>query len=128
MSPLRGWDEEEKLDQMALTASRSSRGMASKDCGHHQDGFSRMRRRWTDLLQLQICSLVRHTLMPNTKLAVLCFDWCYVLPYWFFKLVMKRCSGRIVGGETSGGEGIADIGGGGGGHRGYDSGSRHGVL
>ena len=32
MSARRGWDDDEKLDQMVLTASRSSNGRASRDC------------------------------------------------------------------------------------------------
>lgn len=69
MRARRGCDEEEKLDQTALTASRSSTGKASRDYfggvsfspGNQSNGAC--------LLQFQIGAFVCHSLVTNAEFA-----------------------------------------------------------
>lgn len=66
----RGWEDEEKLDHIALTASRSWTGSASRDCEEEvskKEGCEVRSQNRRYLLQLQIGSFVGHPLMAHAQ-------------------------------------------------------------
>jgi hypothetical protein len=67
MSARRACDEEEKLDQTALTASRSSTGKASRDYFRGVSFSAGKQREGACLLQLQIGAFVCHSLVTNAE-------------------------------------------------------------
>lgn len=112
-----GCEDEEKLDQTALTASRSATGSASRDCRHTgkrsiapEEGG-----RDTHMLELEVGALVGHALVANTELArgrlgrdggvveLLRLDGIEGMG------LVVEAVGVAGGGEAGGGEGVADV-------------------
>lgn len=118
MRARRGCEDEEKLDQTELIASRSSNGKASKDyllCVSKKKKAQYDKQRETYMLELEICALVCHSLVSNAEFS----GWGRLervgTGFWFGIILDDGLWDYLVVGigKTGCGEGIADVGGGG---------------